>query len=228
MKNKVCFWTWASKDFEQAYQRMSASLKKFHPDIELIRFTEEDLENGKKEYPHLDLHHPYGYLSVKIGEKYDLGIHIDSDIVVCSPLSEVFECDYDVAYSPFYTAVRGDNGACPGFYASRSQIFNIEFMNKVSTDWKKYSDGDQGVMNEMLKAGKYKFKNLDCPNGSYATDNAHYIKTNLYIVDGKLYCAGKPIRILHITARWGQKVKQLDFKGEVEENVFNIINSLIT
>ena len=66
MNNKVCFWTMASEQFDQAFGNMSRSLTKFHPDIPLIRFTFEDISKLGLNVKTMNV---YPHLTKKLGEQ---------------------------------------------------------------------------------------------------------------------------------------------------------------
>jgi lipopolysaccharide biosynthesis glycosyltransferase len=218
--NKVCFWTFASEQFEQAFGNMSRSLAKFHPDIPLIKFTYEDIAKLGLDIKTMNI---YPHLTKKLGEEYEKVIHIDSDILVCSSLVEVLEDDFDVA-----TILDDDEHQKYfnlGFCASTSKEFNNFYSDETNKRYKDFNDGEQGVLNDILKNSKFKVKCLDHGEGSYCTSVAYSlneIKRN----GDMLFFRGKPIRIIHMVAHWNTPLKQLDFTGEVNDDVLEFINYL--
>lgn len=220
MENNICFWTYASENYEQAFQNMSKSFKKFHPDIPLIRFTNEDIKKFGLNVGTMNI---YPHLTKLLGEKYKKVIHIDADILVCSPLIEVLDGDFDVAtildddeHQKYYNL---------GFFASTNKEFNKLYSEECNLRYKEFNDGEQGVFNDILNKCLYKIKKLDDGEGWYCTSVAYDLKSIKRDGD-TLFFRNKPIRIIHMVANWGKPVKQLDFTGEVSDDVLELINYL--
>jgi hypothetical protein len=222
---KICFQTVCSNKYEPAYQKMQSSLKKFHPDIPLIKFGQDQL-NKEIEKTRLPLiASGQAYFISHLLESYDMVIHIDSDIVVCSPLVEVFEGKYDVATINHYIENKEHNTINAGFFSVTSKEFSKEYFDRTKRDAMNYNDGEQGVLKQILKEGKYSHKHLETDISTYATENSINL-LQLYVSNDKLMYKGKEVRIIHVIGRLGTKLKMLDFEGKVNTDVLEYINRL--
>lgn len=220
----IVFWTYASASFQQGFEAMKNSFIKFHQDITLIRFNDEDISNFAKSDPQFkpDSMNTYAYFNWFLGNEYKKVVHIDSDILVCSRLSEVIDCYFDVGVilddsNTYYNL---------GLFASMSEEFNKLYLDECNRNYKNFNDGEQGVFNDILsKIKDFRVKNFDDELGSYTTKVAYSLR-EIYRMGENLYFRNKILRIIHMVAHWNTPVKQLDFTGEVDPPVLEIINLL--
>lgn len=222
----TCFWTYASEDFEVAFQRMQASLRTFHPDIPHLRFTEDDLAYAMRvdsTVTSVGEKNTYPYFHHLASQNYRRAIHIDADVVVCSPLTELFTDDYDVAVILDHDK-RSYN---LGFFATMNPLFAQEYKVLSGETYRQYPDGEQGAFNGLVASGRYHIKRLD-DFASYGTSNSYSLKEITKQGDRLIY-EGQEVRIIHIAARWQDPLKlQLDFTGHVKPEVLEYLHELMT
>lgn len=220
MRSK-CFFNYCSPRFEEYHQEMRNSLNKFHPDIPFVKFGEKDMEP------------PYsvliGYIYPHLLRKldYDTLIQIDSDCIVCSPLSELFE-EYDVIAPPN----NGDNGFTTSYsYVSYSRYVNIGTFvinnKKFIDEWDELTKAnltsfpfrEQDTFNLIFYNGRYKYHVLDPWYGCASIG----LYEELYMEKGKLMLQGKPVHILHNAGPEKDRIWMIVNK-EVKEYLEYLIN----
>jgi hypothetical protein len=248
---KIAFVTHVSDDkiVHFGALKLINSFYKFHPDIPLYVFTNNDISEACKNYPNINWFYLNPVISQKLAEAYDLVVHIDADSIVVDRLTEVLEGDYDVA------TVRNNNdfqraGTLPaytlnnlidpllyancGLVASTKKDFWNEWIHLNNVYFNKFELHEQDVMNLLLSHGKYKVKLLDPIekpihygiSNQYGFENHWDSWKEIEIHNEKLYLNNKLIKILHHAGGSGTEKLNIDklFKADVTKHIKKICN----
>jgi hypothetical protein len=73
------------------------SFKKFHPDVDLVVFGQDDIDEMFASRPELNFYNSKASFAKKLYNDYDLVVNIDADHLIFGRLDEILEGDYDVA-----------------------------------------------------------------------------------------------------------------------------------
>ena len=91
---KACIYIIATKSHELQFTKLVNSIHKFHPDIEIVRFSDDDIKETKD--PQI-FYRATPYFAKKIMDQgYDLVIKMDADQIVTGSLDRLLVGDYEV------------------------------------------------------------------------------------------------------------------------------------
>lgn len=98
MTKKVAISTWCTDDYASvlSVDRLTRSIKHFHPEIDHIVVDSRKTAEIKSQFPWLDFIWMMPPTCMPYADDYDMIIHIDADSVVVGPLTELIESDEDV------------------------------------------------------------------------------------------------------------------------------------
>lgn len=219
---KIAFTTYVSntKIVHYGALKLMTSFYKFHPDLPLYVFTDNDISDACKNYSNINWFYLNPVICRKVAQAYDLVVHLDADSIITDRLTEVIEGDYDVA------TVRNNNdfqraGIIPpftlngqidpltyancGLVASTRKDFWDEWIYYNNQYFNKFELHEQDVMNWLLFQGKYKVKLLDPIekpiyygiSSQYGFENHWDSWKEIKIYNDKLYLNNKKIKVLH-------------------------------
>lgn len=158
------------------YAKMMAnSLMKFHPDLDLIIYTEKDV--GEK----INFYRATPMFAKELIKRYDVVLKIDSDSIITGNLDYIFEQEYD------FGGVINYNRTDPktfgyvkvwdvdpfeyfnaGFVALKSKRFIDHWWSLCNgPHFNNYQYKEQDLMNIMIHYGDYKIKSFDRPDKVY-------------------------------------------------------------
>ena len=91
--NKKGYYCIATKSFDKDFEMLEKSFKKFHPNEEIIRFSDDSVPNDPAFFFRAT---PYFALKL-FSEGYTELCHLDADQIILANLDDIWEGDYDVA-----------------------------------------------------------------------------------------------------------------------------------
>lgn len=91
---KTVLFTIATKQFDGAYRKFLNSLRKFHPDIEVRRISDEEIKPFKD--PHIFFRATPIFADQLFKEGYELVIKLDVDQIITGSLDRILRGDYEV------------------------------------------------------------------------------------------------------------------------------------
>lgn len=91
---KTCIFVIATESHAKLYEKLVNSIRKFHPDIEIIRYHDEDIKATKD--PAI-FYRATPYFAKKLMDQgYELVIKMDADSIVTGSLERVLQGNYEV------------------------------------------------------------------------------------------------------------------------------------
>lgn len=98
MDKKILISTWCTDDYAEllGVEKLSNSIKHFHPEVEHVIFNSEMTEKVYAEYSWMKPIWMMAPTCIPFVDDYDMVIHLDADAVVAGPLDELFNSDADV------------------------------------------------------------------------------------------------------------------------------------
>ena len=243
MKNKVCFFSIASKDHMKYFEMMKNSLSKFHPNIPLLLWDDNKIDKYKdKEF----FYRATPIIAKELIDQYDCVVKLDADQIITGDLSHIWEGDYDVAVvnnsNPreqkiYPVSVWNINPLAYvncGLVAMKSKRFIEHWFNQCfSNHFSTYQFREQDLLNILLQYGDYKVKRLDEGNKSHGLISKGYWP-ELYLKDGKLIFPqtdGWPtqgntqIVVLHWAG--GNSVDKMNFRIRFKPEVVKFLEGLV-
>jgi len=231
---KTVFFSWITNNWinnQVDFTNFVNSFKKFHPDIDLVIFTDDAIKDLFLKKPWLNYDNCKASFAKLLYNDYDLVVNVDSDFYFFDRLKEIFDADYDVAacanfnsmlnvhldsqfingYSlPYVSEVNYLQG---GLIASTNKKFWDEYEQMSEALSTKLPLRENDVLNAICYGNKYKVKVLDGDVDYKSLNFKQYYNcaslgriNNCYIENDKIYLDGKPMRSYHVA--WGHGYKK--------------------
>lgn len=208
------------------------SFRKFHSDIEMIVFNEQDMHNRGLNY-----YNSKAAFGRELSEKYDLVVNTDADHYFMGRCDEILAADYDVACPINFNVTdnlvainvkSGINGGANeqtlisvqdflqgGLIASPSKQFWNHYEYAVKKYYDKFHCFENDVLNLVAYLYPYNVKVLDknCFYGCsiIAKEQKCYVENN------KIMCEGKPVKAYHFAHGSAKRGYADIFNAEVSE-----------
>lgn len=204
-------------DYKYETERMLKTLAYFHPEVNV------DLRNREEIYSTPGFIGSYVYPStgVYFFKKYGQYIHIDGDVLIVDKIDELFDTTYDAIAgrnnSDNNYAGRDRGFTLPGLdpmkyvnagiHTVNSEDFVEEWMRAcVNNTYTNIAFGEQGVLNELFRSGRYTTKILDPVEkmelwGSSfieGTTGMHDLWKQIEVKYDSLFLGAKKIKMMHI------------------------------
>ena len=98
MMKKIAISTWCTDDYVDylGVEKLTNSIKYFHPEVDHIIIDSEETNRIKEEYPWISPVWMMPPTCLPYANDYDMVVHLDADAVVAGPMDELFNCDADV------------------------------------------------------------------------------------------------------------------------------------
>ena len=223
---KVCFYTWITDNYKNTiidFDNFYKSFKRFHPDIDLKIFGQDEVDKLFAEKPWLYSDNCKASFAKLLYNDYDLVVNIDSDFYIFDRLEEILKGDYEVAACANYNVwlnvdlqpqvlngvsihhVSQQNYIQGGLIASTSKKFwdDYEILSEKLSRQLPLREND--VLNILFYSGDYKTKVLDGDCNFQSELFTQYYncaslarENQVYIQDDKLYLDNKPVRSYHV------------------------------
>lgn len=249
---KIVFFTWITSDFKNRivdYDGFYKSFKRFHPDIDLITFEDNDIAKLFSEKPWLNRCNCKPSFAKLLYNDYDIVVNTDSDFYFFDRCVEILKGDYDVAACANYNAklntslkpgtidditinaTSEENYIQGGLVASTSKRFwdDYEELNKKIADKLPLFEND--VLNHMWYSGNYRTKILDGHVDYRHPEFKQYYncagigrESQYHVRDDKIYLDDKPVRAYHVAHGFVRKrrIREL-FNSDVSTWFYNTI-----
>lgn len=197
------------------------SFKKFHPDIPLVIFRQDILNQIMDERKKF-MGGAINWLNAKpvfaklLTDKYECVVNIDADSVILGRLDEVFSKDYDVGsvinmneYEPRFApphdepiseVVNDDNYLQAGMVASRRpEFWDIWLARSLKDNWQ-YKCAENDTLNlvvyEQLIPAGWKLKVFDKDKDYYGCKLLG-LENKCEFIQGKIMCNGQQVKAYH-------------------------------
>jgi len=223
------------------------SFKKFHPDIEMKVFNENDLaERG------LNYYNSKASLGYQLSLEYNLVVNIDADHYIFSRLDEILAADYDVACPANFNqtdnlvcikVTSGINGVSNqtdlistkeflqgGLIAATDTVFWNHYQYATQKYYDRFVCKENDVLNIVAHTFPYRVKILDGNvDFSHPEHNCFYgcgiypREANAYIENDCLMVDGKPVKAYHFAHGGGKR----SYKEVFPESTHAYIKSII-
>lgn len=223
------------------------SFKRFHPDIEMRVFNENDLaERG------LNYYNAKGLLGYQLSLEYDLVVNIDADHYIFSRLDEILAADYDVACPANYNqtdnlvgikATSGINGLSDqadfigvkeylqgGLIAATDTVFWNHYQHATQKFYERFVCKENDVLNIVAHTFPYRVKVLDGNvDFNHPAHNCFYgcgvypRESLAYIENDKLMVDGKPVKAYHFAHGGGKRNYKEVFPASTHDYIKSII-----
>lgn len=247
---KACFFTFLTDSYRELiqYDLFEKSIKHFHPEIPLIVFRDNDINELRKIQPSLDLFKAKATAAKTLYNDYDLVINIDADHFIFDRLDEILENDYDVAAPSNYNLYENVSISLKSY---RSNVYDVVpektyiqagliassnklFWDTYETVCMKHADGmtcrDNDILNLIIQFGNFNFKLLD---GDYDVFSPHRkafygcsslnLENQITIMDNKPCINGVPVKAYHVAKGGGKPKLHEIFNPDVVEWFYNTI-----
>lgn len=226
---RTCFFTIVSDDyyFPVGTHILVNSFKKFHPDIDLIVFRENDIEETF--YLHkINFYMAKPTFAKKLLKDYDRIINIDADTIITGRLTEVLDTGWEIGGAWNYNLYEN---------ASLENIKEKQYVqagmvgSTVAEFWDIWEGANKEAMkyprqeNDILNLIWYNDKRLKDYRKLIWDKDKNYLgckslglEDQFYIEDNKLMCMGEQVKAYH-WAKGGvmpkMQFEKLPFKEEV-------------
>lgn len=229
------------------------SFKKFHPDIDLVVFGQEEIDAVFKSNSRLNFYNAKATFAKLLYNDYDLVVNIDADHLIFDRLDEILIGDYDYAapanFNQWMNTSLETSNKVNGSEFSRSELIsNINYIQggliagRSKEFWDAYEymslnaahyfgNKENDLLNLISILLPFQFKVLD-GNFDYRSD---YFKCfygcaslgqegNIRLIDDKLYLNGKPVKAYHFARAGINKIHPRElFSSEVCDFIDNKI-----
>lgn len=223
------------------------SFKRFHPDIEMRVFNENDLAQRGLNY-----YNAKATLGRELSQQYDLVVNIDADHYIFARLDEILAADYDVACPANFnqtdnlvgiSVMSGINGQSNptilisnqeylqgGLIASPNKQFwrHYEFVTKLY--YSRFVCRENDTLNLVAQLYPYKVKVLDGDVDFNSPNHYCYYGCGIYpiekycdVKDNQLICDGKHVKAYHFAHGGGKR----SYKEVFPESTHAYIKSII-
>lgn len=231
---KTVFFSWITNNWinnQIDFNGFIGSFKKFHPDIDLIIFTDDVIKHLFSQKPWLNYDNCKASFAKLLYNDYDLVVNVDSDFYFFDRCKEILDGDYDVAACANFNnmlnvslspqIISGYNlkpvsevdYIQGGLIASTSKKFWDDYENMSKDLSTKLPLRENDVLNALWYSGNYRTKVLDgdvdfrSPNFKQYYNCASLGRTDkCYIENDKVYLDGRPMRSYHVA--WGHGHKK--------------------
>lgn len=209
MKNeKVVFYTFVSDSYYYPVGtgKMINSFKRFHPEIELIVFR-QDLVDQVFKKEGLNFYNAKPTFAKLLADAYDLVVNIDADSVVLGRLDAVLAQDYDIGSvmnlndyeNRTIENVTEEMFLNAGLVASRNKEF-WDIWEDANKDAMKYVCKENDILNLMIynhpEVKKMKLKVFDKDEGYYGCKSLNR-ESEFCVEDDKVMCRGEQVFLYH-------------------------------
>ena len=206
---------------------MINSFKRFHPDIPLVVFRQNTVDNLFKE-KNINWYQAKPYFAELLENEYDLVVNMDADHIVLDRMTEVFDnVDYDVAFpwnkndyeDAAFENIKADMYLQAGMVASTSKKFWAKWreMNDKAMD---YVRKENDIVNLLVynEMPELKLKIVDKEKNYYGCKSLGR-ERDFRAVDGKTYLGKEQVVAYHY-ARGGDfpklDIERMDLMPEVK------------
>lgn len=253
MKRKpVVFYTIADSKNHGYYETLKKSFKHFHPDIDLIRYGDKELEPLLKKDNHF-FYRATPHFAKELIEKYELVVKIDADSLVLGDLDYILTSEYEVGTVLNWNRVDpktfGEIGLLTippqmyfnnGLVAMRSKRFIDNWYNLCqSYHFEGMPYREQGFLNILTHYSDYKTRCFDYPDETNDVWNwygliskGEWIRAT--VKDGSVIVPegedGFPKHDMTIKAiHWGEgeTPNKMNYKTRFREDVVNYIDNIL-
>ena len=228
MKERVVFFTIVSDNFYYpcGTPKFINSFKRFHPDIDLVVFRQDMVDQVFKETG-INFFTAKPVFAKLLTPNYDLVVNIDADSIVLGRLDEILEKDYDIGgvmNMNDYENRQIENISVKqylnaGLVASRNKQF-WDIWEHENRNAFKYLCAENDILNLVWYnnpiVNKMKRKVFDEKKGYYGCKSLNREK-ECYLEDGKVMLRKEQVKVYHNAK--GPRFPKLDFRklGFTEE-----------
>lgn len=163
----------ATSKYDETYRRFENSLRKFHPELELFRINDKEIEETKD--PQIFMRAKPYFANKFFEQGYELVIGADVDQIVTGDLNRILEGDYEVGTvlninrvdPPIYGlitfgTISPDKYYNAGFVALTSHKFVKHWLNLCySEHYGRLQFREQDLLNIMCHYGEYRVTCFD-------------------------------------------------------------------
>ena len=246
MKKKVCAFTIADNNNLKYLEMMKNSLRKFHSEEELplMETTGQLLEDTLKK-DSMFYYRASPVIAAQLIKNYECVIKLDCDQVICAPINEAWEGDFDVKLvlnsNPRefkkYPVMLWDIDPIQqyvncGFVSMKSEKF-IDHWHRLcySPHFNNYQMKEQDLLNIIVHYGDYKAELLDNGEGFWGLSSKGYW-TQIELRKDKLVLPknnewnkiDKVVRVLHWAG--GNTPNKMNFNVQFKPEVAKFLNEL--
>lgn len=203
---------------------MVNSFKRFHPDIDLVVFRQDVIDEVFKEKG-INFYNAKPTFAKLLSPYYDLVVNVDADHIFLARCDEILKGDYDIACpinkndyeNTSVDNITEDMYLQGGMVASTRREFWYlwEQRNKEAM---KYKCKENDIMNLVIynECKDMKLKILDKDKDYYGCKSLGR-ESEFYIKDGKVMCRREQVYLYHVAKGGIQKPRpeQLGFSSEV-------------
>lgn len=236
---KTCFFTIYDKNNERFAVGMRNSLKKFHPDIPLIEFTDKDIDETGITRPHIFyMSAPY-FAHKLMKEGYDQVIKLDADQIITGSLDNVInDTTYEVGvvnnFNKIDQKLYGNIGVWDippqeyrnnGFVALRSKYFvDLWLRICMSPRINNYIYREQDILNILCVYSSFKVLTLDQGPFWYGLGGKDEWVNSKMDKDNIVTPSGKTIKVIHFAG--GNDVNKRNYRTLFPEEVIKRLDYL--
>lgn len=231
---KTCFFTIVDDVhyYPEGTHILINSFKKFHPDIDLIVFRQDVIDEVFKQKS-INFYQAKPTFAKLLTDKYDLVVNIDADHIITGPLDAIVKGDYDVGapwnYNDYENAsfenITEKMYLQAGIVASTNKKF-WDRWEEANHDAMKYIRKENDILNLVVynMMPELKLKIFDEKHEYYGCKSLGR-ELEFYVDDNKLMCRGEQIRAYHFAR--GNVFPKLNFsqmplKDEVKKYMQHI------
>lgn len=219
---KVIFISIVSNDFYHPCRTddFIKSFKKYHPDIELKIFLEDEIKQVFATDVRLNYYNSKATFALKFIDDYDLVVWIDVDHLIFGRLDSILKNDYDIAAVAAFNVYQNSRiGTVDfehyfqgGIIAGGSKDFWLQYEEFSLNHAMEYVHKDNDILNLLIAEIKLKVKYIDGSNNFNNDDfKAYYGCASLGREQGMIIennvptLDGRPIKAYHFAKGWPYK-----------------------
>lgn len=225
---KKCFFTFVSDSYYYPIgtPKLITSFKRFHPDIDLIVFRDDVINQMFAKYPWLNWLNSKPAFAKLLTDEYDLVVNIDADTVVTGRLESVLAGDYEVGSVTNFNdyenrhveEVTDQMYLQAGLVASTSPVFWDMWLAENKEKASKYLCAENDTLNFVAYRNPWKLKIFDKDEG-YMGCKSLGREGEFEVKDEQLWCRGERVYAYHHAKGPGALPKlvfeNMGFKPEV-------------
>ena len=225
---KRIYFTIATKNYDNDYQNLEKSFRKFHPNDELIRFSDDSIPNDPEFFFRAT---PY-FAKQLFYKGYTEVCHLDADQIILDSLEGIWEGDFDVATvlnSPALPLRIWDIGV---YYNNGLNVFkNKEFVEHWlklchTPHFQNYQYREQDLLTILCSDYfNYKVRCLDLDDKIYG-ELAKPLWAQAVVEGDKVMIQGKQLVVVHFGGGASDPSKG-NFRIRFQEPVVKLIERLI-
>ena len=249
---KACFFTFLTDSYRELIQfdLFEKSLKHFHPEIPLIVFGQNEINEIITQNPGVNMFKIKATAAKTLYNDYDLVINIDADHFIFGRFDEILANDYDVAapsnYNNYENVSLSINSYLNNNYQIVSELSYIQaglIASGNKSFWDTYeiaclrhvsylTCADNDILNLVLQFGNFKFKLLDgVPSLNSPKRKCFYgcsslnLENNIVIINDRPHLNGVPVKAYHVAKGSSKQKFDTIFNSDVVEWFHKTINS---